>query len=968
MRACACVRVCMSILQNPSRWQNKDPVAYQQSKGYTYKEAVSTHLLYSYRLKSGGQSVKTTTFSVQKHRPQIGMCLALALTNLAEPHFVSVVCNFKWLQFVLCQIPKPILSSNDTLASSRQSRFCLKTQFLFKDKCIAFEWENVNSLKQNSQLKAEIHEYQPLFEATGISRFPPIFTSLQNYTTIFRYFNRFDFKSILVSNVSIDGFVVTTHRPQNTKVGVISFHCKGVGLISAQYVCDGRADCPGAFPSDEVQCGEQLSQLTTRPEANCSHLFDLTLGGSCRPYNFNSDSPNKLNDQKCENFFCSTGKTIDCDKVDDLVIDCSAEGEDEKLFLLASNQILFSHCREPHQIPCWEGHPRCFNLSDICSFVLSKEGHLWPCRRGEHLQLCKHFQCNVMHKCPDFYCIPWKYVCNRRWDCPQGTDEERCDNLMKCVNLFKCRETPICVHLTSLCDAYFDCPLRDDEDLCSLLNVMCPLKCKCSTVAVFCSEKRFTPNQKDLMFFLIILVERSSISGVLLLSNIVHFSFVKSNLEDLCILMQKKTALKGINVHHNQVTVLTGGCFCETMNLQSMDLSSNLLSQIHKNTFAPLVFLVMLNLSYNSLHTIDASAFQNLTQMRLLSLVGVNNVQTDVELLNGLQLELLEVNDTNLCCLAPGDAACSIPLPPYFSCQHLLVTSSLRTILQLVSIFLIFLNTISVICQRFVSMKGLEKMKARGHMTAVISLCDTLFSLPFFILWTSDSVFGRNYVFHSGAWKSSLFCFAVCSLFFTLIFLSPALLSLFSTSRYMVVKYPLKTKFKQEKFVIKFFLSFCIVVFASGILVTFIIWLIDYYIFQTGTLTSICSPFINSRKMLFVVKFTKSLLISVQILSVAFVCIVHIKLHQSVLKSQRNVQHAVSVKKSNVSLISQLIILTVSNCLCWLPSAGIVGSSFVLNTYPRDLLMWMTVAIAPVNSLIDPLVFGIISVKKILQA
>ncbi len=174
----------------------------------------------------------------------------------------------------------------------------------------------------------------------------------------------------------------------------------------------------------------------------------------------------------------------------DLMIDCLADGADESYLLdFVAGALYF--CDSDNQLPCREGHPRCYNISQICQYQLNSAGLLVPCRAGEHMEECSEFECNMMFKCPDFYCIPWKLVCNGKWDCPFGDDElihYHCQQNRECVLMYRCKSTQICVHLGTVCDTHFDCPLREDESLCSLSDTKCPLFCECLTYAIYCES------------------------------------------------------------------------------------------------------------------------------------------------------------------------------------------------------------------------------------------------------------------------------------------------------------------------------------------------------------------------------------------------------------------------------------------------------------------------------------------------
>ena len=143
-------------------------------------------------------------------------------------------------------------------------------------------------------------------------------------------------------------------------------------------------------------------------------------------------------------------------------------------------------------IPCMEGHPTCYYLKDICIYNTNRYSNLIPCRTGGHLQNCRNFVCNLMFKCVDSYCIPWSYICDGKWDCPEGDDELNnpvCNNNEACIYLYKCRKTQQrCLHLENLCDGHEDCPFGDDELLCNLKETNCLSQCSCLLLAIKCRE------------------------------------------------------------------------------------------------------------------------------------------------------------------------------------------------------------------------------------------------------------------------------------------------------------------------------------------------------------------------------------------------------------------------------------------------------------------------------------------------
>ena len=68
--------------------------------------------------------------------------------------------------------------------------------------------------------------------------------------------------------------------------------------------------------------------------------------------------------------------------------------------------------------------------------------------------------------------------------------------------------------------------------------------------------------------------------------------------------------------------------------------------------------------------------------------------------------------------------------------------------------------------------------------------------------------------------------------------------------------------------------------------------------------------------------------------------------------------------KSHQPLYVQVCLITVSNVLCWIPSgiSYLVVMSF--EKYPINLIIWLTTVITPINSIINPVVFTVGSVRS----
>ena len=86
-------------------------------------------------------------------------------------------------------------------------------------------------------------------------------------------------------------------------------------------------------------------------------------------------------------------------------------------------------------------------------------------------------------------------MCDGKWDCTGGYDESKghnCSGNRKCMNMFKCRLSNICIHVGDICDGKQDCTKGDDEHLCLLYGQTCPMQCECLTFVVRCFSVKNT--------------------------------------------------------------------------------------------------------------------------------------------------------------------------------------------------------------------------------------------------------------------------------------------------------------------------------------------------------------------------------------------------------------------------------------------------------------------------------------------
>ena len=317
----------------------------------------------------------------------------------------------------------------------------------------------------------------------------------------FSYLKYFSTITCVVENILVrnsEGYFVKRinyNTKKYTNIFSNVFSCHSGFYISSSSVCDEIMNCGITDNSDEDGCKcktvkgkcKYIVDIDEKSPWKCSSLYFTGIDGKCYSFNYEFNHTEKVSIISNE-MMCKNGNEIDEILIDDLVPDCGESADDEIIL----QGILMNHtyypCGNEGEIPCKNGHNKCFDFSQICIYGLNEYHHLVPCRTGGHLQECQDFECNLKYKCPNSYCIPLGYVCDGKWDCASGFDEDisHTCKMRRCMGLFHCSSSSICLHTEGVCDKYYDCPLKDDELMCNLQTTKCPSSCYCHKFAMHC--------------------------------------------------------------------------------------------------------------------------------------------------------------------------------------------------------------------------------------------------------------------------------------------------------------------------------------------------------------------------------------------------------------------------------------------------------------------------------------------------
>ncbi len=829
-------------------------------------------------------------------------CTLMRLHNLAKPEWINIKCHDHFSAHFVC-LYKEQLRTDSRNTNQKTNKFCSPFCVSHREKCFHFMWQD------NSSWLPNICHKHFVFNQTGELNF-----FLNNFRLSPIVSKKITFKLGMFLRYSTQFFVspgfhvcLSKHRTISSIFNV--FKCKDNTGISLVRICDCTVDCHDN--SDETYCTCDKVKNSTFCARNITRSSDeLCL-----------ESPHK--DWKCFKLpaeetgidlspSISDAATLPCHNLsadhilfNDLINDCGQNAEDEPLLrlLLESKPSAHLSCKTPSQIPCLTGHPKCYDIFDTCVYRKSSSNKLIPCRNGAHLENCRDFQCNMMFKCPKYYCIPWEYVCDGNWDCPEATEEVLFCEAHNCSDMYKCtgRDT-ICVHLGKVCDEYENCPNGDDERNCKLKEFTCPGDCHCLLESFVCEETTLY-DIKTLHYFVFVTIVNSAIDIQFLhtLNSAKYFVLIRMPVVISCKMLAHKQIIY-LLLNFNNMNRIQQLCLTENTNTQNIQFSANNITEVQTKAFVNLTNLCYLNLSENLLTTFLKGTIVGVNCLTVLSLYGNHLKDIKGDAFENLCFQLLETKDFRLCCFVSGPTKCNLKRPWYISCSDLLPNNSLKIVFIVISTLIILFNILSMILS---SASHRETSKSQIVVTIFINFVEAFLGIYLCIIWIADIIFQDDFVIKERHWRSGVACHVASSLVLLFNFGDPPMIFLMSLSRLMVVKYPMESKFKRTKFT-----SICasLIMITTSALSVLVSSLVGLLVSELST--TFCLIFVDPADSSPLSKISTLLLVSLQLVASSLVSPKHL------LKGTKHLTIIVTIRASITAIAAPKDRFDTRDCCC----------------------------------------------------
>ena len=516
----------------------------------------------------------------------------------------------------------------------------------------------------------------------------------------------------------------------------------------------------------------------------------------------------------------------------------------------------------------------------------------------------------------------------------------------------------ICIDTKNVCDNTLDCPLGEDEMLCQVKN--CIAECTCLNHGIHCYNVNLV-NSEDVFkilrnfIFIKLIATNISFTSIESLEQTTILICSKNNISEkiLCHSLDLDTNLKHLDLSVNMIKDIYSNQMSCLKKVIQVNLKYNMISKIRKNAFVHLQVIRVLDLSRNKIKLLKYCAFCDLSYLQYLDLTHNNILQTDKSIFNNKQPILILTHNFHICCTTLTiDSLCTAKPSWPSSCNSLLSNNVLKAMPWIMVMLIIFPNVLSILRIGHL-MQGTEQVSEYEIFVFLINLCDLLTGCYILGIAVKDFVSGDNYTETDLSWRRSIVCHGLAFILLWSIVLSAFFMLTVSISRYRVVVNPFHKPFSAPTIKL---ISFCIPILFL-ILVTIIFIVRD----ETEELIYISSPLCTllGKTDDSIVQQVVTISVSLYLISL-FIIITFIYCYLIFLiNKSKGVVNKTKSKKRQKQMTKYVILVGITNAICWIPSSLFYLISFFVHEFPVFWLYFVTLCILPINSVLNPIIFNL---------
>ncbi|ELT92799.1 hypothetical protein CAPTEDRAFT_228056 [Capitella teleta] len=545
------------------------------------------------------------------------------------------------------------------------------------------------------------------------------------------------------------------------------FQCRLGGCIPLSKLCNYAVDCP-RDQSDEEFCNKPPCKTD---EAQCDSGQCYDAEKRCDYFNDcidGSDEHNCSFTETCKSnkgILCNNGTCIPSTKINDLIPDCSGLTPLDELKLSSafgladySTEVIIH--KPNKQTPCLQGEVRCtayvgqcIDRALTCVYDIDKFGDLAHCRTGSHLANCAQMNCGGLFKCPNSYCLPIKRVCDHHIDCPNGEDEESCENYACPGKACHYHYFYLITHL--YCKDYFVVATKriaSDKTRHNLMEVIPP------EIAGYTQLYRLDLSYNLLSSITDKYFKKLSVLKELYLHNNKIGGFSENNFIGL-------SGLTTLTLQDNRISHVSEGAFEGLTALTDLDLSHQEIRSLEGYYLSGLDNIEKVNMSYNQIETLKNFSFSNrmfsgaknpIYFKKLKSVDIRGNRVTKIEDASFVYFPTnttLYTDKFLLCCYAEHISDC-YPRPDEFSsCYNLIRDPKLRLIVWILGL-LASVGNLIILQQR----TKYENETTPSLLLQHLSFADLLMGIYLMIVVSADQYYRDNYILQADKWRASAIC------------------------------------------------------------------------------------------------------------------------------------------------------------------------------------------------------------------